>query len=293
MATHRKSIVRECLDRLDSKMAIGESRRAAKQAVRSSEGPKWSISSGKIHSYKTRSTYQEHSVRFAKWARSEHSIKNLEQLDERANALPSEYLRLHIEQSKSPYTLQAERAALRLFFDNRQLANDVTLPRRTRETITRSRGAAAHDRHFQPLNWQPLIKFLQATGLRRTELLHLRCKDMYRDHSGHVYVHVESGKGGREREVPVLPGRESDVWTIKENRPDDDRAFERIPKHLDVHSYRREFAQALYLYHAPGRTLPPAEGRLKRKDYDRAAAERVTWALGHNRIDVVLRHYIR
>jgi hypothetical protein len=62
---------------------------------------------------------------------------------------------------------------------------------------------------------------------------------------------------------------------------------------MDVHGYRREFAQALYLYHAPGRTLPPATGRLKRSDYDRDAAQRVSWALGHQRIDVVLRHYIR
>jgi hypothetical protein len=60
-----------------------------------------------------------------------------------------------------------------------------------------------------------------------------------------------------------------------------------------VHSYRREYVQALYLYHAPGRTLPPATGRLKANDYDRDAAYEVTLALGHNRIDVVLCHYLR
>ena len=32
MSTHRKSIIRQALDRLDERMAIGESRRAAKQA---------------------------------------------------------------------------------------------------------------------------------------------------------------------------------------------------------------------------------------------------------------------
>lgn len=93
--------------------------------------------------------------------------------------------------------------------------------------------------------------------------------------------------------MQALPGYNEEIWTMHEGRPDDAKVFERILCHLDVHSVRREFAQALYLHYAPGQNLPPAEGRLKRKDYDRAAAERVTWALGHNRIDVVLRHYIR
>src|SRR5881398_1943442 len=68
---------------------------------------------------------------------------------------------------------------------------------------------------------------------------------------------------GLERNVPVLPGRETDVLVTIAGRDPEAPVFERIPKHLDVHSYRREFAQALYLYHAPSRTLPPAIGRLK------------------------------
>ena len=83
------------------------------------------------------------------------------------------------------------------------------------------------------------------------------------------------------------------MLTVSAVRDPDDAAFPRIPKHMDVHSYRREYAQALYLYYAPARSLPPAQGRLKRSDYDRQAAERVSVALGHRRLDVVLRHYIR
>ena len=108
-----------------------------------------------------------------------------------------------------------------------------------------------------------------------------------------MMVHVASGKGGRWRDVPVLPDCEADVLVVRKGRTPDELAFARIPKHLDVHSYRRAYAQALYLYHAPGRSLPPTIGRLKRCDYDRAAAKHVTEALGHNRIDVVLRHYLR
>ncbi len=56
-----------------------------------------------------------------------------------------------------------------------------------------------------------------------------------------------------------------------------------VAKHMDIHSYRRQYAQVLYQYYAQGRELPPAEGRLRRNTYDRDAAERVSWSLGHNR----------
>jgi integrase len=252
----------------------------------------WSVSTGKIHSYKTRATYQEQTIRFAKWVRQHHQIISLAQLDPRADELATAYLQQQAASGKSPYTLQTERAALRLFFDNHALAATVMIPRRERARITRSRGPKKHDRHFQPENWPELVKFARATGLRRHELRALRCSDILaRD--GQLVAHVASGKGGLERNVPVLAGCESDVLAMREGRDPEEPVFPSIPKHFDVHSERREYAQALYLQFALGRTLPPAQGRLKRKDYDREAAERVSAALGHRRVDIVLRHYIR
>ena len=75
--------------------------------------------------------------------------------------------------------------------------------------------------------------------------------------------------------------------------PPDAHVFEHLAKHMDIHSYRRQYTQALYQYYTQGRVLPPVQGRLKRNTYDRDAAERVSWSLGHTRIDVVLRHYLR
>lgn len=293
MSAHRKSIIRQSLDRLDERMAIGESRRQAKQERRAAGEHVWTFSTGKMHSYKTRTTYQEHILRFINWSRTAYEIKTLEQLDARANELAGSYLQQEIALKKSPYTLQVERSALRLFFADRALANDVTLPRRTRATITRSRGPAAHDRHFQPANWQPLINFERACGLRRSELTRLTVGDVYHNVQGMLVVHVLNGKGGKEREVPALPDQEQDILALMTGRKPEERVFERIPKHMDVHALRREYAQALYLSHVPGGKLPPPDGRLKREDYDLDAAQQVSWALGHNRIDVVLRHYLR
>jgi integrase len=193
----------------------------------------------------------------------------------------------------SAYTVKAERSALRMFFGNPKLAQSVRLKKRKRGAITRSRGIAIHDKHFQPANWQSHIAFALATGLRRSELRDLRIRDIFYDHDGTLIVHVVNGKGGREREVRVLPGKEEDVLAVIAGRDPNQRVFTSIPKHMDVHSYRRLFAQALYLYHAPGWELPPTTGRLKPSDYHRPAAEKVSIALGHSRVSVVLRHYIR
>jgi hypothetical protein len=296
MGAHRKSIIKESIERFDSLMAIGQSRGQAKRTAREAGTYSWAFTTGKIHSHKTRQVYQEQTLRFVAWARQHYQVKTLDQLIPRADELVTLYPQQQIAEQKSPSTLHTERAALRLFFGMRTLA-DIALPPRLSSNITRSRYPVEHDRHFQLANWQSLLGFLEATGLRRQELHDLKNEDIYQAHDGSVYVYVENGKGGRERNVPVLPGHEQDVLSAK--RSDDQaRVFERIPKHLDVHAYRRKYAQALYLHYVECNSpfhqakLPPA-GRLKASDYDLEAVQRVSWALGHNRTDVVLRHYLR
>ena len=290
----RKSIIREAIERLDSLMAIGQSRFQAKQAQRvTSPDVGWTVSTGKIHSHTTRKVYQQHVLAFINWARTTRGITRLAWLDERADELATHYLAAHVASRKSAYTLQTERAALRLFFGDWSLAAAVSIPTRTRTTITRSRGPASHDRHFQPAHWQAHIRFAQACGLRRAELRDLRVRDVYTADDGSLFVHVKNGKGGKAREVPVLPAHQQEVLAVIQGRAPHEKVFDHIPGHMDVHSYRRDSAQQRYLKHAPGQALPPVEGRLRRDEYDPTAAQQVSWALGHNRLDVVLRHYLR
>ncbi len=290
----RKSIIREAIERLDSLMAFGQSRFQAKQAKRAASAEAgWTVSTGKIHSHTTRKVYQQHVLAFINWVRTTHGITRLARLEERADELVTEYLAAHVAARRSAYTLQAERAALRLFFGNWSLAVAVDIPRRTRTTITRSRGPAPHDRHFQPAHWQAHIRFAQACGLRRAELRDLRVRDVYTADDGSLFVHVKNGKGGKAREVPVLLGHEQDILTVVQERAPHEKVFDHIPRHMDVQSYRRDSAQRRYLQQAPDQALPPVEGRLRQDDYDPAAAQQVSWALGHNRLDVVLRHYLR
>lgn len=182
----RKGIVYAAIERLDSLMAIGESRREAKKEIRETTGTnQWSVSTGKIHSHTTRHAYQQHILAFINWSREQHQVKRLEQLDARADELATQYLQERKAHGDSSYPLKAMRAALRMFFGNdRELAGSVELPVRARKNITRSRGPKTHDRHA---NWQPLIRFLQATGLRSSEVRDLRVKDIYYGHDGNSW----------------------------------------------------------------------------------------------------------
>ncbi|GER88935.1 hypothetical protein KDW_30970 [Dictyobacter vulcani] len=118
-------------------------------------------------------------------------------------------------------------------------------------------------------------------------------REVYWQSRERLVVYVRNGKGGQAREVLVLPGHEQAVWSRVEGRNADEHVFEHLPKNMDIHSYRREYAQALYLWRASGRTLPSPLGRLKSSDYDRQAALFVSEQLGHHRLDVMLRHYLR
>ena len=293
---NRKGIIYEAIERLNTKMAIGISRFAQKQTHRQAGEQFWTFTSGQIHSHGTRKAYQQHVIQFIQWARAAYDIHRLDVLDQRAEELVVEYLSERLEKGYSSYTIQAERSALRLFFDTRDLAETIIIPPRTRATITRSRGTALRDQEFQPDNWQPLIRFLRATGLRRTEVELLQVEDIQQNQvTGKLEVAVKKGhgKGGRPRQVPVLPGREQDVLAQSEGREPKALVFLRIPSHLDIHALRREYAQAYY-HHLSGRDLPPSvDQRLKSADYDETAVREVSRALGHNRKDVILKHYLR
>jgi integrase len=218
--SHRKSLIREIVERLDSLMAIGKSRGQAKEAARAAGASTWAFSTGKIHSFKTRQVYQEQAIRFAMWARATYGIKCLAELEARADELASAYLAKNLEEQKSAFTLQTIRAALRMLFGQRHLAEGVALPRRRRQQIRRSRGPKAHDRHFQPDHWPDLLRFLEATGLRRDEVKMLKVGDI-RVHDpafdGQTTVTVRQGKGGKARTIAVDPDQAPEILKLLES----------------------------------------------------------------------------
>ncbi|GHO76482.1 hypothetical protein KSD_42530 [Ktedonobacter sp. SOSP1-85] len=291
----RPGLLYEALQRLDGLMAIGQSRADAKAQARAQGEHFWSFSDGKMHSYQTRATYQDMVMRFLRWCRTTHGTKRLAEVDQRADELASAYVLLRVQEGYSPWTLATERSALRLFFGSPLLAEQVPLPPRHREAIHRSRQTPGSEEqsspHFQPEHWQPLLAFLRVTGLRRREVRMLRVAQIQEQPDGGVVLHVQ-GKGGKVRQVPVLAGQEATVLSLVQGRGEDELVFAHIPSHLDIHAYRRHYAQTLY-QELSGLPLPPAAGRLPRGILDEQAILAVSRALGHNRRDVVLTYYLR
>jgi integrase len=281
------------IQRLNSLMADGEKRSEAKAEARLRGESLFAFSDGKIHAFESRNNYQKIVMRFLDWCRDQHNLRDLAKIDEQADELASLYLVERIEANYSAWTLQTERSALRMFFQDRTLIDCVELPPRRRENIKRSRLEAARDSQINLDNWQHVIKFCLACGLRREELRDLYRRDVYvRPGDSRLVVRVVKGKGGKWREVPVFPGREEALSTVVEGKAPDAHVFDRISGLLDIHSYRRQFAQELY-EHLSGHPLPPKEGRLKSADLDCATAQYVSRCLGHNRIDIIFGHYIR
>jgi integrase len=137
--------------------------------------------------------------------------------------------------------------------------------------------------------------YSELTFLRRAEMRDLRVGDVTVKDDGSIWVYVKNGKGGKARDVLVLSGYEHDILAIIEGRDPSEHVFARMPKNMDVQSYRRPSAQARYQQLAPEWALPLADAeRIKPTDYDAVAAQEVSEALGHSRRrrGTILNHYL-
>ena len=159
---------------------------------------------------------------------------------------------------------------MRLFFGQRDLAAGIVIPEpQAREHHALSSGHPFARTSFNLQTGNRSYRFLDATGLRDAEVKRLLVEDILgvgRETGGaEVTIKKGHGKGGRPRQVPVLPGHEEDVLRLREGRESQERVFARVPSRIHAQGHRRHYAQAYYM-HLSGRELPPMQGRLKRSD---------------------------
>jgi len=117
---------------------------------------------------------------------------------------------LHLYQRKlHPQTIRVHTAALRFFYrkvlHQRLSADDLPLPKLLRrqipivlspDEVTRMIDATPNLRH------RTILMTLYSTGIRRSELCHLRPEDIDKER---MIVRIRQGKGGKDREVPLSP----------------------------------------------------------------------------------------
>jgi len=108
-----------------------------------------------------------------------------------------------------PRTVMIQMAALRFLFvkvlKRRYTRDDLPLPRSprrqipivlSREEVARLIQCASNLRH------RTILMTLYSTGMRRSELCHLRTEDIDKER---MVIRIRQGKGGKDREVPLSP----------------------------------------------------------------------------------------
>lgn len=277
---NKKSLIRQTQERLDSMLAIGQSKY---------EDKKLDLTERKIYSWNTYRSYLQHCCQFVRYCRDNHHCKNL--------ADCRQYVQEWMESRKdlSAYTQKLSASALRKLYSESLEELGITTKRAARSEITRSRGTAKRDSHFSEEKNAEFVEFCRSTGLRRSEITKLR-GDQLIERDGQYYIET-FGKGGRFRIITIC----GDVELVvrKMQAAGKGKVWAKVPGNADIHSYRADYATRIYSSHArPIEELPRSEKYICRKDksgivYDRKAMLEASKALGHNRISVVGEHYLR
>ena len=300
-----------------SQSRMGQSKHAAKQTSRvdwiTAHGnlKKWNPAKADgIYSRGTMATYIKEASKFSEYT-AKCGAKRINDLTEQ---MAEDYLKMMHEKKQSAWSIATAAAAL-----NKAMGWDLSpaalgLPSRRKQDITRSRVPRVHDsRDFTAYADQ--IMLAKATGIRRQSMLVIKPTDCVRDSQGTVIGVAVVEKGGRHRVAPVLVACRADVTKIVDAAIQahgaDAPIFDRYDGHIDNHRYRAEYAGALLheLEDERASGCPLFGGAFALADYahlrgrdarrktvtqghatDLLAA--VSGALGHARIDVVLRHYL-
>lgn len=291
---NKKSLILQVKEMLDSKLAIGQNKHAAKAAGTYKQY---------IYSWGTYRTYLQQCCQFVRWckdiARTDGSKQPRTLEDCR------EYIGRYMEHmgTYSAYTQKLVLSALcKLYGEYPVEGRPFGLPEmqqqmRHRADITRSRDIVERDKHFSEENNSDIVTFCCCTGLRRAELEQIRGIDLDVN-SNNLYVY-RGTKGGRARIVPVC-GSSEEVATVKRlaTTAGDKKVFDHISSAMDVHHYRSVYCQRIYSNYArPLEQIPSQDRYYCRCDqrgvvYDKKAMLQASRALGHNRISVIAGHYL-
>lgn len=265
----RPSLFHQMLTSLREQEMFGHSKHLAKREAiaqahidgRSGFG----VAPAGVYSVVSFKTYRQVAREFSIWCRENTKARTMDE----AKFYTGFYLQERIKRNLSAWTIQRDRSALRKIFQDPDLCWEVAVPRRRLANIKRSRRPVKMDQQFDPEKYPDLVDFCRATGLRRHELEAICPEDIYWERD-RLIAFVRQGKGGKAREVTVLPEMKSRVLEIIQGRPPGKPIFDKVPSKMDVHSYRREYSIARQ---------------------EQAPELEVSRDLGHNRIDVIRGHY--
>ena len=196
---------------------------------------------------------------FCEHIKVEYGIKSSRQLEaltvpERTDMI-NQYVRTLQDRGLSPATIHTYIAPVCKGMSVPMQAIDK--PKRTAGSITKSRDLGQNERGYraeQSPEVQRLLQAQQCIGVRRSELLKLRGKDLQTDVNGNLCVHVSNGKDGKEQMQVVLPTDRAAVqalfYGIAPDQPIFSAAEIRKSAKIDLHSIRAAHARTAYKLYA-------------------------------------------
>lgn len=291
---NKKSLILQVKEMLDSKLAIGQNKHAAKAA---------GTYKSYIYSWGTYRTYLQQCCQFVKWCKQQARQDGSRQPKtlEDCKQYVARYMQ-HLQQAEySAYTQKLALSALcKLYGEYPIEGRPFGLPdqqrARHRVDITRSRNIVERDKHFSEENNNDIVTFCKCTGLRRAELAQIRGIDL----DGDSLMVYRGTKGGRVRIVPLC-GSDEELAIVKQLAAEagNNKIFPHISSAMDIHHYRSVYCSRIYLQYArPADQIPPTDRYYCRRDkrgivFDKKAMLQASRSLGHNRISVIAGHYLQ
>lgn len=265
-----------------------------------------------IHSVKTASTYRAVANSFGGFLKA-YGVKTIADIGR-------QHIQAYMESraALSAYTHSRDLSAINKLLDTRYTLRDFSFQDRKYSAITNNRGLSRYDTSEASRNMEQL-SFVRATGIRRQSIATITPSQAVRNAEGQVIGFHVIEKGGRERNCVVLE-RDRQGITELVNRKTAEQGvnapmFKAVDRNANPHYARREYAQALYAdlkqAHEQGRdyydglrdsfirqeAFDKAISRYDKAEirggFDRDTLAEVSQNMGHNRIDVILYHYLR
>lgn len=292
--------------RLDSYLKNGKSSSRDRD-----KNNKEDLTQNKIYSYVTYKNYKRSCYKLADYLYTHN--KEVRQLKDLKIKHVNNYLQYLVVKGYSAPTINSSKAAIAklMQISSKEFLNT---PRVQRKDITRSRGMKERDKHISKETENYYAKFTTAIGGRRSEMENLKGTDLvYKPlvvtiNNKHVVlsknypqIHIKNGKGGKERFVPIFGKDKKETIEIVNffKKAGNEKVFGKLPSHYDNHFYRGQYAKRAYKNFArPIRDIKNKKevyfcrGDKAGEAYDRNAMLISSQFLGHNRVDVIARHYL-
>lgn len=296
MGRHDKKLGFLMHQKINGILCIGQSKHLAKnsakaEAIRNGVRKYNPAKLTGIYSIKTIEAYRQTTNEFCRWYASMGYRKYVRNLEEIPRERVIEYLKYRDSESLSAWTVSKDMAALNKIFGYDITKKEADLKARHLEDIKRSRMPVKADmREFA--KYQDAIFVARATGMRKQSVTKIKPEDFIRAVDGKVIAVNLIEKGGRPRIAPVLQCYQEKLTQLINNKVSGKPMFPAYDKNIRNHKFRAEYATKLYAEKLSKITEDNLNKRYIYRGFDGEIVEEVSKALGHNRLNVVVEHYL-